>query len=277
MAQITSVPTPTQTGRDQTPADTTTDTDSGTTNIPTSDPQTTPFTETGTDQTPADTTTGTSTGTTNGTSPDTPTLDPQTTHSREIPAQTGTDQTPADTTKTPSSTVSPEPVETSTSNVPKLDNAVKQVYLDVINDARSESHTCGKYGVKPAVPALKWNDALYKASWQHSNDLAQTNTFSHAGSGKDTDITAQAKHPGKGSTPGERIVHNGYANWRAYGENIAAGTVMDEAQEAIEGWLKSPGHCVNLMSPNFKEVGMAHVLKSDSHYTYYWTQDFGAK
>ena len=277
MAQITSVPTPTQTGRDQTPADTTTDTDSGTTNIPISDPQTTPSTETGTDQTPADTTTGTSTGTTNGTSPDTPTLDPQTTHSREIPAQTGTDQTPADTTKMPSSTVSPEPVETSTSNVPKLDNAVKQVYLDVINDARSESHTCGKYGVKPAVPALKWNDALYKASWQHSNDLAQTNTFSHTGSGKDTDITAQAKHPGKGSTPGERIVHNGYANWRAYGENIAAGTVMDEAQEAIDGWLKSPGHCVNLMSPNFKEVGMAYVLKSDSHYTHYWTQDFGAK
>jgi len=180
-------------------------------------------------------------------------------------------------TTTPAPTVTPEPAETATSNVPKLDDAVKQAYLDAINDARSESHTCGEYGVKQAVPALQWNDALYKASWQHSNDMAQTNTFSHTGSGKDTDITAQAKHPGKGSTPGERIVHNGYANWRAYGENIAAGTVMDEVQEAIDGWLKSPGHCVNLMSPNFKEVGMAHILKSDSHYTHYWTQDFGAK
>ena len=180
-------------------------------------------------------------------------------------------------TTTPSPTVTPEPAETSTSNVPKLDDAVKQAYLDVINDARSESHTCGKYGLKSAVPALKWNDALYKASWQHSNDLAQTNTFSHTGSGKVTDVAAHAKHSAKGSTPGERIVYNGYTNWRTYGENIAAGTVMDEAQEAIDGWLKSPGHCVNLMSPNFKEVGMAHVLKSDSHYTHYWTQDFGAK
>ena len=186
---------------------------------------------------------------------------------------TGTDIIPV--TPTP---VTPTPiVEENNTEVPVLDSAVKQLYLDVINEARSKSQDCGTHGVKPAVPALKWSDSLYKASYQHSNDLAQTNTFSHTGSGKVSDKAAQALHPGKGSDVGERIEHAGYKNWRAYGENIAAGTVMEEAQEAVDGWIKSPGHCVNLMSPNFAEVGMAHVLKSDSHYTHYWTQDFGEK
>jgi len=188
---------------------------------------------------------------------------------------TGTDMTPV--TPKPETPETPIKVEENNTEVPVLDSAVKQLYLDVINEARSKSQDCGSHGVKPAVPALKWSNALYKSSYQHSNDLAQTNTFSHTGSGKVSDKAAQALHPGKGSDVGERIEHAGYKNWRAYGENIAAGTVMEEAQEAVDGWIKSPGHCVNLMSPNFAEVGMAHVLKSDSHYTHYWTQDFGKK
>lgn len=165
----------------------------------------------------------------------------------------------------------------STGDVPAIDSAVREMYLDVINTARSESQDCGEYGVKPAVAPLRWSDALYKASYRHSNDLARTNTFSHTGSGTATDIAAQALHPGEGSHVGERIEHAGYTNWRAYGENIAAGTVMDEAQEAIDAWLSSPGHCANLMNSNFTEVGMAHVMDSDSHYTHYWTQDFGKR
>ena len=187
---------------------------------------------------------------------------------------TGADTTPV----TPTPTPEPTPiVEENNTEVPVLDSAVKQLYLDVINEARSKSQNCGSRGVKAAVPALKWSDALYKASYQHSNDLAQTNTFSHTGSGKVSDKAAQALHSGKGSNVEERIEYAGYKNWRAYGENIAVGTVLEDVQEVIDGWIKSPGHCANLMSPNFTEVGMAHVLKSDSHYTHYWTQDFGKR
>ena len=52
---------------------------------------------------------------------------------------------------------------------------------------------------------------------------------------------------------------------------------MDEAVEAMEGWLKSPGHCKNIMKAEFKEVGMAVYFNESSHYSYYWTQDFGTK
>ena len=60
---------------------------------------------------------------------------------------------------------------------------------------------------------------------------------------------------------------NGYKSF-AVGENIAFGQstidiVMDE-------WLKSEGHCKNLMNPSFKEIGVAENHK-------YWVQDFGGR
>ena len=158
-----------------------------------------------------------------------------------------------------------------------LTNTVKQIYLNVINNARAQVQDCGSEGIKPAVAALTWSDELYTAAWQHSNDLAKSFTFSHTGSGGVTDITAQALHPGIGSSVEERIEYNGYVAWLAYGENIAAGTVMDEAQKAIDAWLGSPGHCANIMNPIVTEVGMAHVYDSNSIYTHYWTQDFGRR
>ena len=179
-----------------------------------------------------------------------------------------------------SSTTTSTTTSTDTSTAQTDDNTAqttKQAYLDAINYVRAHEQDCGKYGVKPAVGALKWNDLLYKAALEHSNDLAKTNTFSHDGSGKSTDITAQKTKLGRGSKVGERIEYNGYANWRAYGENIAAGTSMDEAQEAIDVWVESDGHCKNLMNPNFTEVGMAEVYDENSHYSHYWTQDFGKR
>jgi len=38
----------------------------------------------------------------------------------------------------------------------------------------------------------------------------------------------------------------------------------------IEGWLKSPGHCKNIMSQKYKEMGVARVGN-------YWTQTFGSQ
>jgi uncharacterized protein YkwD len=152
----------------------------------------------------------------------------------------------------------------------------KELYLSLINDARSEGRECGEYGYMPAVEPVTWNDKLYSASYEHSKDMALSNTFSHTGSGTKTDITAIKENISGGSSVGDRITHNGY-NWHRYGENITAGTVMDEAIEAMEAWLNSPGHCKNIMNKKFKEVGMAVYYNENSHYKYYWTQDFGSK
>ena len=146
-------------------------------------------------------------------------------------------------------------------------------YLDAINQARSTSHDCGEYGIMPPAPPLVWNDKLAYAAQIHSNDLAQSNTFSHTGSGTSSDIVAQEEHPGIGSSYEERAAYAGYTGWIYLGENIAAG--YSTVQEVIDAWLSSPGHCHNLMNQDFTEVGMTKVYNSSSTYKTYWAQEFG--
>lgn len=105
----------------------------------------------------------------------------------------------------------------------------------------------------PPVPALTWNESIAIASAKHSQDMDRKEFFSHTSS--------------DGKSLKDRINAVGY-KWMAIGENIAMGQ-RDEYQ-VMNSWLKSPGHCANLMSANFKEMGAARRGK-------YWTQDFAAK
>jgi uncharacterized protein YkwD len=57
----------------------------------------------------------------------------------------------------------------------------------------------------------------------------------------------------------------------AVGENIAGG--QQTLQQAIEGWLNSPGHRATLLSDKFTEFGLAvaHVPAGrESRYGTYW-------
>jgi uncharacterized protein YkwD/vacuolar-type H+-ATPase subunit F/Vma7 len=162
-------------------------------------------------------------------------------------------------------------------NVEPLNEDFVLTFLKVMNEARAKGRTCGEYGYFKPAPPLKWNHNLYVAAYRHSYDMAKSNTFSHTGSGTKTDLAATALHPGRGSTMRERIDYAEYKNWRKIGENIAAGTNMTLAQQAVEAWIKSPPHCKNLMNPEFTEVGLARFYDSNSHYKYYWTQDFGSR
>ena len=130
-------------------------------------------------------------------------------------------------------------------------------------------------GVFDPAPALTWNTRLDNAAYEHSNDMAQSNIFSHTGSGTATDVTAQDQALGRGSSFSERIRNNGYTQYRKAGENIAAGYAT--AQETVDAWLESDHHCANLMDPAFTEVGMAMVEKEGSDYGFYWSQEFGGQ
>lgn len=142
---------------------------------------------------------------------------------------------------------STEPViETSASGVNKL------VMLQLVNDARKKGCQCGDTWY-PSAPALSWNLLLEKAALRHSQDMYTNKFFSHTGQ--------------DGTGAGVRIDAAGY-QWRTYGENIAMGYQLEN--DVVDGWLKSPGHCKNIMNASFKEMGVA---KSGS----YWTQDFGSK
>jgi len=146
--------------------------------------------------------------------------------------------------------------------------------LKAINEARSVARDCHDgNGLVSAAPALTWNEDLYASAYEHSYDLAESNTFSHYGSGTATDITGSNNN--KASYFNERIRANGYVGYRTIGENIAGGQAT--IQEAVTAWLASPAHCTNIMNPNFKEIGVAVVTNSSSEYGIYWTQSFGAK
>ena len=156
--------------------------------------------------------------------------------------------------------------------IPLLSEADKESYLNAINQARSVEQDCHSMGLFPAVSALGWSDKLYKASYEHTNDLVKTETFSHDGSGTEYDWTGYEL--GKQSSMVERVENYDYT-WSRVGENIAAGTYTNTAKVVVQQWLDSDGHCANLMSANFTEVGMAMVHDASSKYKYYWTQNFG--
>ncbi|WP_064608123.1 CAP domain-containing protein [Photobacterium sp. J15] len=149
---------------------------------------------------------------------------------------------------TPTPTPTPEPT-------PSGDFADQM--LAAVNAARAQARSCGGE-MMPAVPALTWDYALEQAAFVHSSNMANYNFFSHTGL--------------DGTQPADRVTAQGY-DWRAVGENIAAG--QKDIDAVMTAWLNSPGHCKNIMSANYTQIGAASVLgSSGSQYSIYWTQNF---
>lgn len=162
--------------------------------------------------------------------------------------------------------------------VPEIDESTKQAYLDAVNAARAEEQDCGTHGMMGPAAPLVWNDALYKASYEHSDDMMRSNTFSHTGSNTEYDWTAVILDLGRGSNLQERVENNGYSSWSAISENIATYKGFTNGLTlVINLWLDSDGHCKNLMNSAYEEIGMAHVDNGSGDYTDYWTQNFGTR
>jgi uncharacterized protein YkwD len=126
-----------------------------------------------------------------------------------------------------------------------------------INRYRAAGATCGARGSFAPAAAVRWNDALAEAAGAHALDMAAQNYFSHTSA--------------DGRSLAQRVDATGYA-WSALGENIAAGQVGIDA--AIDAWMGSDGHCVNLMNPAFDAIGLACVAgNAASRYATYWTLD----
>jgi uncharacterized protein YkwD len=130
--------------------------------------------------------------------------------------------------------------------------------LALVNEARARPRRCGNESLGP-VRALRLNATLQGISAAHAADMARHSYFDHTGR--------------DGSRVSDRASRAGYP-WRAIGENIAAGQMT--ADVAVQGWLKSPGHCANIMSPNFSEMGAAFAVNPKSSAGIYWVQVFGA-
>jgi len=131
--------------------------------------------------------------------------------------------------------------------------------LNLINAARTQPRQCGPQAFTATTP-LSWSDTLANAANSHTRNMANGNFFDHL------------DHDGR--TPGDRAELAGYSA-RNIGENIAAG--LDTPRKVVDGWLASPGHCANLMNPQFRELGAAYAMDPKSDAGIYWTGLFGVQ
>lgn len=122
--------------------------------------------------------------------------------------------------------------------------------MSAVNDARAHPRMCGSQSFGAASP-VQWNGRLERAAEGHTMDMVMHGYFAHVGS--------------DGSTVGTRVSRVGY-DWRRVGENLAH--AYRPANEVVQLWLDSPGHCANLMHPGYSEMGV-------SEHDGYWTQVFG--
>lgn len=134
-----------------------------------------------------------------------------------------------------------------------------QKLLAELNVARTRARQCGAQSFNATTP-LTWNATLATAAETHSRSMANNNYFDH----KDRD----------GRTPGDRAELAGY-DFQQISENIAAG--QDSVRKVVDGWLASPGHCANLMNPQFREMGAAYAMDPKSDAGIYWTGLFGVQ
>ncbi|QKY68938.1 CAP domain-containing protein [Lentibacillus sp. CBA3610] len=122
----------------------------------------------------------------------------------------------------------------------QVEEGAEQQIFQITNVLRSQ------YGKS----ALEWDDAVSKVAYQHSEDMAENNYFSHYsqnGDGLKERLAAQEVF------------------YQSAGENIAA--QYPDAQAALHGWLNSEGHREALLRDDFTHLGIGV-------HRFYYTQNF---
>jgi uncharacterized protein YkwD len=117
--------------------------------------------------------------------------------------------------------------------------------LDLTNVERE------KEKLQPLVPS----PVLFKVARAHSANMARQEKMSHELDGKN---------------PYMRLKEAGY-RYRYAGENVAYGDV--DLDKVMKGWMDSPGHRKNILTPGYTEIGLAAVRSEEG--LVYYTQVFG--
>ncbi len=156
------------------------------------------------------------------------------------------------TSRTPGS---PSPV----GGFPPFDStAFEDQVIALVNARRAAGARCGDEFFPPVAP-LTLDVRLQASARDHSADMAAHDYFGH------TSLD--------GRTFDRRIEQAGYAGAYPWGENVAAGQPTPEV--VVDGWMSSPGHCENIMSPDYRATGVGYARRSGTTYGHYWTEDFG--
>lgn len=103
---------------------------------------------------------------------------------------------------------------------------------------------------------------LQEAAQRHANLMGTTGKYGH-------DI-------GRGTDFKTRIFSAGFN--QSAGENIGVG--YGSVDEAIQGWLKSPGHRKNMLKSRYTLAGLAYAFNTsgrNDRYTHFWVLIMGSK
>ncbi|MBD0348079.1 MAG: CAP domain-containing protein [Thermoleophilia bacterium] len=96
--------------------------------------------------------------------------------------------------------------------------------------------------------ALRRSDRLEAAAELHSRNMGRRGVF---------------EHESAGGTPFWKRVEQFYASrgfgYWAVGENLIWGSPELSIDQAIQGWMNSPAHRANMLSREWREVGLASV------------------
>lgn len=111
--------------------------------------------------------------------------------------------------------------------------------------------------VRVGVAPLTVSEELTEVAEGYACTMAGEDFFDHV-------------HPASGEGPGARAAAAGY-EFFAVGENLAGG--QSTAAETFEGWMNSPLHHYNMLSPEWKETGIG--IRRGGSLRIYWVQEFG--
>ena len=124
---------------------------------------------------------------------------------------------------------------------------MRNAVLCLVNLERTERH----------LPQLVASDKLDRSAQDWTDSMVGSDDFSH------------------GSAFMNRISATGF-DWTTVGENIATGYETPEA--VVQAWMRSPGHCANILDPAYREVGTGEIARRIPRVSTLvgtWTQDFG--
>ncbi|MEU6668343.1 CAP domain-containing protein [Streptomyces sp. NPDC046727] len=173
-----------------------------------------------------------------------PRLTPSTPSTPTTPSKPSKSAEPAEPKATPSRTATKAPAPSSSPVTVSKEAAAEAEVLKLVNDERA------KAGCSP----LAANSSLTGLAETFSDDMAARGFFDHT----DPD----------GNSPWDRAAKAGITDLG--GENIARGQA--DAAAVMAAWMNSPGHRANILSCNFKTLGVGVHFGPGGPW---WTQDFG--
>jgi uncharacterized protein YkwD len=129
--------------------------------------------------------------------------------------------------------------------------------LELTNQRRAAGATCGGRSMPPVGPLVR-QQQLTNSARAHARDMGDRNYFAHESQ--------------DGRSPFDRMQSAGFSGL-TMAENISAGQATP--RQVVDGWMKSPGHCANIMNGSVNSLGVGYYLAPSGKYRHMWVQNFG--